>query len=130
MPQLEKGGKWIFGWIIVNRDLIFQVPPEAYSEYGFVTAQELAFIKGSRRSGGFGVGRLETINSNDYMVKRIISKTSMGTNRQISLPVDMEIASETRLLAVRGSNYALSFLLQGPIVELAQMHPEIEVFSV
>lgn len=130
MPQLEKGGKWIFGWIVVNQDLIFQVPPEAYGEYGFVTGQELAFIKGSRRSGGFGVGRLEIINSNEFMVKRIISKTSMGNNRQIKLPVEMGIAPETRLLAVRGSNYALSFLFQGPIVELAQMHPEIEVFSV
>jgi len=130
MPQLEKGGKWIFGWIVVNQDLIFQVPPDAYDEYGFMTDQELAFTKGSRRSGGFGVGKSETINSNEYMVKRIVAKTSMGKNRQITLPVGMGIAPKTRLLAVRGSNYALGFLLQGPIVELALLHPEIEVFSV
>ena len=130
MPQLEKGGKWVFGWVVVNQYLSFQVPPDAYDEYGFVTDQEIAFIKGSRRSGGFGVGRLETLLSNEYMVKRIFTKTSMDKNRQIALPIDIGIKPETRLLAVRGSNYALSFLLQGPIVELALMHPEIEVFTV
>jgi hypothetical protein len=130
MPQLEKGGKWVFGWVVVNTYLKFQIPREAYDEYDFMTGQELVFIKGSRRSGGFGVGRFETINSNEYMVKRIIAKTIMCTNRQISLPNKLEVKPETRLLAVRGSNYALSFLVQGPIVELALMHPEIEVFSV
>lgn len=130
MPQLEKGGKWVFGWVVVNTYLKFQIPPEAYDEYGFMTDQELVFIKGSRRSGGFGVGRFETINSNEYMVKRIIAITIMGTNRQISLPNELGVKPETRLLAVRGSNYALSFLLQGPIVELALIHPEIEVFTV
>ena len=130
MPQLEKGGKWVFGWVIVNQDLIFQVPPDAYDEYGFITDQELAFTKGSHRSGGFGVGKHEVLDSNEFMTKRIITKTTMGRNRQITLPTEMGIKPETRLLAVRGSNYALGFLLQGPIVELAQMHPEIEVFTV
>jgi len=130
MPQLEKGGKWVFGWVVVNTYLKFQIPPEAYDEYGFMTEQELVFIKGSRRSGGFGVGRFKTISSNEYMVKRIIAKIIMGTNRQISLPNELGVKPETRLLAVRGSNYALSFLLQGPIVELALIHPEIEVFTV
>ena len=130
MPQLEKGGKWVFGWVIVNQDLIFQIPPDAYDEYGFMTDQELAFTKGSRRSGGFGVGKHEVLYSNEFMTKRIITKTTMGRNRQITLPTEMGIKPETRLLAVRGSNYALGFLLQGPIVELALMHPEIEVFTV
>lgn len=130
MPQLAKGGKWVFGWVVVNNSLQFQVPPEAYAEYGFMPDQEIAFIKGSRRSGGFGVGRIDTLNSNEYMVKRIITRTTMGKNGQISLPVELGIKPETRLLVVRGSNYALSFLLQGPIVELAQNHPEVEVFSI
>ena len=130
MPQLEKGGKWVFGWVIVNQDLIFQVPPVAYDEYGFMTDQELAFTKGSHRSGGFGVGKHEVLDSNEFMTKRIITKTTMGRNRQITLPTEMGIKPETRLLAVRGSNYALGFLLQGPIVELAQIHPEIEVLTV
>ncbi len=130
MPQLGKGGKWVFGWVVVNQYLKFQVPPEAYDEYGFMSDQELVFIMGSRRSGGFGVGRIDTIYSNEYMVKRIISETSMGQNKQIALPVEMGIKPGTRLLAVRGSNLALSFLLQGPIVELALIHPEIEVFTV
>ncbi len=129
MPQLSKGGKWVFGWVVINSCLQFQVPPEAYAEYGFIPDQEIAFIKGSRRSGGFGVGKIDTLNSNEYMAKRIIINATMGRNRQISIPVELGIQPDMRLLAVRGSNYALSFLLQGPIVELAKNHPEVEVFS-
>lgn len=128
MPQLGKGGKWVFGWVVVNNGLKFQIPPEAYAEYDFTTDQDLVLIKGSKRSGGFGVGRLDRINSSEYMIQRIITSTSMGKNRLISLPIEMDIKPETHLLAVRGSNYALGFLLKGPIVELALTHPEIEVF--
>jgi len=130
MPQLNKGGKWVFGWVVVNEDLLLQVPPEAYDEYSFMTDQEVAFTKGSQRSGGFGVGKPELLNSNMLIAKRIIAKTCMGKNGQISLPVELGIKPETHLLAVRGSNYALGFLLQGPIVEEALKRPEIEVFSV
>lgn len=128
MPQLCKGGKWVFGWVVVNDKMRFQIPPVAFDEYGFKLSQELALIKGSRRSGGFGVGKLDIINSNEFMVKRIVSKTIIGNNKQIEIPVELRIKPETRLLSVRGSNYALSFLLQGPIIEEALKHPEIEVF--
>lgn len=130
MPQLNKGGKWVFGWVVVNNDLLLQIPPEAYDEYGFISDQEIGFTKGSQRSRGFGVGKLEQLNSNERIGKRIISQTKMGKNGQIALPVVLGINPKTRLLAARGSNYALGFLLQGPIVELALLHPEIEVFSV
>ena len=35
MPQLVKGGKWVFGWIVVGRLKKIRIPPEAYNEYGF-----------------------------------------------------------------------------------------------
>ncbi len=35
MPQLVKGGKWVFGWVVVRAGKKIAVPPEAYREYGF-----------------------------------------------------------------------------------------------
>jgi hypothetical protein len=35
MPQLSKGGKWVFGWAIVGPDRNVLIPTQAYQEYGF-----------------------------------------------------------------------------------------------
>ena len=35
MQQLVKGGKWVFGWIIVSPGGEVQIPPNAFAEYGF-----------------------------------------------------------------------------------------------
>jgi hypothetical protein len=41
MPQLEKGGKWVFGWVVVRPGSKITVPPEAYLEYGFQAGEEI-----------------------------------------------------------------------------------------
>jgi hypothetical protein len=46
----------------------------------------------------------------------------------VVLPPEVEAQAGDRLLAVRGSGYALGFLAQGPIYEEALQHPELEVF--
>jgi hypothetical protein len=56
MTQLEKGGKWVFGWVVIRAGKRMVVPPEAYCEYGFRVGDEIAFTRGSRASGGFGIG--------------------------------------------------------------------------
>ena len=33
MPQLVKGGKYIFGWSKVGKEGKIKIPPEAYEEY-------------------------------------------------------------------------------------------------
>jgi hypothetical protein len=63
MSQLEKRGKWVFGWVIVRTGKEIRVPPEAYREYGFRVGDEIAFTLGSRSSGGFGIGRADKISS-------------------------------------------------------------------
>lgn len=36
MPQLNKGGKFVFGLSVVNEDLTVHIPPQAVSEYDAV----------------------------------------------------------------------------------------------
>ncbi len=46
-PQLEKGGKWVFGWVIIRAERRMLIPLEAHCEYGFRAGDEIAFTKGS-----------------------------------------------------------------------------------
>ena len=36
MPQVTKGGKFIFGWSVINKNLKIQLPQMAINEYNVV----------------------------------------------------------------------------------------------
>jgi hypothetical protein len=127
MPQLAKGGKWVFGWVIVGPQQEITIPSEAYREYGFQAGDRVIFLRGSRRSGGFGLGRLERVPAR--LRARVLGHNLMGDKGQVVAPPEVEVQSGQRLLAARGSGLALGFLTRGPIYEEALKHPELEVFK-
>ena len=55
MPQMSKGGKYIFGWSEIREDgaLIFPVP--AVEEYKLHQEQYIYIVSGSKQTGGFCV---------------------------------------------------------------------------
>jgi len=126
MPQLEKRGKWVFGWVVVQPGKKVAVPPEAYREYGFQAGEEILFTRGSRRSGGFGIGRAGKIPP--LLKKRVLAQGRMDRRGRVVLPPEVEAQVGDRLLAVRGSGYALGFLVHGPIYEAALQHHELDAF--
>ena len=131
MPQLVKGGKWVFGWVVVGGHREITVPPEAYAEYGFRAGEPVFFLHGSRRSGGFSIGRLAKLEQSQVPIRqRAFAQGEIGAGGQIDLPSEACVQAGDRLLAVRGSGLALGFLTQGPIYEEAVKHPEIETFIV
>jgi hypothetical protein len=127
MPQLAKGGKWVFGWVVVGKPRTVTLPPEAYREYGFQAGAEVVFLRGSKRSGGFSIGRAEKVPP--LFEKRILARGRMARRGRVSLPPETGVHPGDRLLAVRGSGLALGLSAQGPIYELALRHRELEVFS-
>jgi hypothetical protein len=130
MPQLVKGGKWVFGWVIVGPQRQIFLPPKVRREYGFRPDEPLLFLHGSRRSGGFSIGRLEKLEQSEVPLHlRAFGQVKMGPDGQIGMPPEADIHPGDRLLAVRGSGIALSLLTRGPIYELALKHPEIETFG-
>jgi hypothetical protein len=130
MPQLAKGGKWVFGWVVVGPRREIRIPPEAYAEYGFQAGEEVVFLAGSRKSGGFGIGRPEKLaRSKIPLERRAIGRGTIGPSGIIELPPETGILPGERLLAGRGSGFALGFLRQGPILEEAGKHPELKIFS-
>jgi len=54
MPGLVKGGKWVYGWVVIGPEGEITIPPEAWREFGFQAGGEAVFTPGSRRSGRFG----------------------------------------------------------------------------
>jgi hypothetical protein len=128
MPQLSKGGKWAFGWAIVGPDRNVLIPTQAFHEYGFHQDAPVVFTLGSKRSGGFGMGHKEKVASS-FIRSRIIGEGLIGNEMHIFLPPAVDINPGEQLLVVRGSNLALGFLLRGPIVDEARLHPELEVYK-
>lgn len=132
MPQLVKGGKWAYGWVVVDPERGLEVPPQAWQEYGFQVGERAIFLPGSRRSGGFGVSTLrllETSFGGDLAEQRALGETSIARSGRIALPPQVDLQPGDRLLAVRGSGLALGFVRHGPIYEEAQKHPELDVFG-
>lgn len=128
MPQLAKGGKWVFGWTTVGQDLDVVVPPAAYQEYGFQTHEEVVFLRGSRTSGGFIMGKRSKVLAS-IIKTRIVAEGLMGEMMHVRLPSSLGFNIGEKLLVVRGSGLALSFLHHGRIYEEALRHPEIEEFN-
>jgi hypothetical protein len=130
MPQLAKGGKWVFGWVAVGPDRAIRIPPEAFVEYGFRSGEEVVFLAGSRTSRGFGIGRPERLSHAKIpLLKRAIGRGRIGEAGRIVLPPEIGVSPGQRLLVGRGSGLALGFFQQGSIVDEALRHEELQVFA-
>ena len=57
MPQMTKGGKFIFGKSLIRDDLTVHLPPQAITEYNIVAEGKVYLFTGSKVTGGFCVTR-------------------------------------------------------------------------
>jgi hypothetical protein len=131
MHQMNKGGKWVFGWCVVGSTSKITIPPAAYAEYGFRHDEPVVFLRGSRRSGGFSFGQLEKLAEPATLLLRCsIGQGAVQGNGQIAVPPGAHIQPGERLLSVRGSGYAVLFCTGGPIYEEVLKRSDIETFSV
>jgi hypothetical protein len=132
MPQLARGGKWVFGWVIVGPEREIVIPPEAWDEYGFQAGDEAIFTPGSRKSGGFGVSTLALMAEASRKMGGAglheLGRSRFGGGRVV-VPPEVGVKPGDRVLTVRGSRYGLGFIAQGLIYEEALKHPALEVFA-
>lgn len=127
MPQLVKGGKWVFGWVIVGLQGELTIPPEAWDEYGLQPGEEAVFLPGSRSSGGFGLSTPRLLaRAAGPLHTRTLAGGHIGEDGQLVVPPAVGMRPGSRLLAVRGSGRALGFVARGPIYDEALKHPELE----
>lgn len=57
MPQMNKGGKFIFGKSLIHEDGTVQFPTQAIDEYQITSEGKVYLFTGSKSTGGFCVTR-------------------------------------------------------------------------
>jgi hypothetical protein len=130
MPQLVKGGKWVFGWVLVGPQRELVIPPAAWDEYGFEVGDEVTFLAGSRRSGGFGLSHARLVAEVSAPLQvRALAQGRVEEPGWVMVPAAVGVQPGDRLLAVRGSGRALGFVACGPIYEEALKHRDLDCFG-
>ena len=131
MPQLVRGGKWVFGWVIVEPRGERVIPPQAWDEYGFQVGNRVTFLPGSRKSGGFGLCHARLLARMPVPLQaRVLARARVNERAQVVVPPAMGVQPGDRLLAVRGSGHALGFVSRGPIYGEAMQHAGLACFGV
>lgn len=156
MPRLVKGGKFVYGLSRISPEGDIFIPPAAMNEYAFNDGDRVILLSGSRKSGGFGLTRLEILEKSelrtlidtlpglrDYRIPRgetieyrgrLFGWTVIESGGYIRLPLGTLAGygcTPGELLAVgRGSYLSLAFIARGPIIQEAFRHPELEIFGV
>ncbi|MFX1566867.1 MAG: hypothetical protein ACFFCV_00710 [Promethearchaeota archaeon] len=155
MPQIAKGGKYVFGWSKVGNQGKIKIPPEAFQEYNLSLDKSVILFSGSKTSGGFGLSSIRILRNsimNETMEKNpslANYKTPEGEIVEIKnkkycwlkIQEDISIIMPERtlnafsinkndiLLSGRGSHLAIGFIAKGSILEEAKKHPEIKIFE-
>lgn len=159
LPQIAKGGKYVFGWSLVHTSGRILIPQEAYDEYNFAGIGRIVLIPGSSTSGGFGLTTMNELKSTPFkeilqllgyseeennferpeldLVKiredRYCCWVKLDRKKYFNLSLEVldayGVTVGDKLLVVRGSGHALGFIVRGKIVETARNYPELEVFK-
>ena len=155
MPQMNKGGKFIFGALVLHSDGRVRFPPQAAEEYRIASEGKVYLFTGSRSTGGFCVTRrglllpsqlghilTETPALLHYEAPagrflpykgRAYCWTAVSETGEIRLTEEMmallHLEPSMHLLSIRSSNIAFTMGAKGPLLEKAkQFNREIPLF--
>ena len=154
MPQLVKGGKYIYGLSRVGPEGSIAIPPQAMREYGFRIGDDIIIMSGSRQSGGFGLTRRAIIEKSGiariidtlpHLFDHLVAEFEIVTDKVrlycwttiqndgciVVTPNTLSqygINTGDLLSAGRGSRLSIAFIARGPIMEECLRHPELQVF--
>lgn len=154
MPQMTKGGKFIFGKSLLREDGFLQLPPQAVEEYQIASEGRVYLFTGSRITGGFCVTRKGLLPSKlghiftdmpalmDYTAGegaflpykgRWYGWTAISPDGMLTLSEPtmqfLKLAPGMELLSIRSSDIAFTMGSKGPLLEKAANYPgEIPVF--
>lgn len=155
MPQMNKGGKFIFGKSLIRDNGILQFPKQAIEEYDITAYGKVYLFTGSKSTGGCCVTRngllepsklghilTETPELRKYTAEqgafikykgRSYAWVNISDDGQIALTDEMmkflKIEPGMKLLSIRSSNIAFTMGAKGPLIEKGINYPgQIEVF--
>ena len=158
MPQLIKGGKYVFGWSVIQNDGRIRIPDEAYDEYHFSGCKTVILLSGSKTSGGFSIHKPDVLaetkpgsritkligyneesglftSSEPEVLKsgiRLIGWTTLDHEKCIKFMNEwfelLALQPGNRLLVGRGSGLGPAFIARGTIYREAMKHNDLLVF--
>ena len=155
MPEMNKGGKFIFGKSLIRTDGTLRIPPQAMEEYHIADEGKVYLFTGSKITGGFCVTRKGLLHPSK--LGHILDDTpplldySAGSGEFIkykgrsycwlfvspegrlvltpSMLQDLQLAPGMTLLCIRSSNIAFTIGAKGPLLERERRYRgEIEVY--
>lgn len=155
MPQMNKGGKFIFGKSFIREDGTVFLPPMAVHEYAIAAEGRVYLFTGSKSTGGFCVTRRELLEPSklrhilaenptlrDYEITegvfipykgRAYCWCSVTPEGSIALSPEMlgflQLKPGMELLSIRSSDIAFTMGAKGPLLEKEkEYNGEIEVY--
>ena len=155
MPQMNKGGKFIFGKSLIRDDLTIHLPTQALTEYNATAEGKVYLFNGSKVTGGFCVtrkgllepsklGHILTDNpalqnyqtAEDAFVKykgRSYCWINISENGVIQLDQQildfLNLNTGIELLSIRSSDIAFTMGATGPLLERADNYEgEIKIY--
>lgn len=144
MPQMTKGGKYIFGWSKIGQNGELTFPTMAVKEYNLQKETYIYIVSGSKQTGGFCV-MTDPLLSHSKL-KNILKENSSLADRSLSegeliaykgrkygwlslkentvylsndLMKMLEIKVGDKLLAIRSSDIAFTMGVKGSLIEKA-----------
>ena len=146
MPQMNKGGKFIFGKSLIRDELTIHLPTQALTEYNATSEKKVYLFTGSKVTGGFCVtrkgllepsklGHILTDNpallnyqtaegefipykGRSYCWVNISENGVIQLSQQIMDFLNLKIGME--LLSIRSSDIAFTMGADGPLLERAE----------
>lgn len=155
MPQMNKGGKFIFGKSVIGENGNIQIPPQAIEEYDIVAEKRVYLFTGSKSTGGFCVtrkgllqpsklGHILTDNPDlmnctsgyGQFIKykgRSYCWADISKTGQIVLTKEMmsflKLKPGMKLLSIRSSDIAFTMGAKGPLLEKSENYEgDIDIF--
>ncbi len=155
MPQMNKGGKFIFGKSLIRDDLTIHLPTQVLTEYNATAEGKVYLFTGSKVTGGFCVtrkgllepsklGHILTDNpalqnyqtaegefvkykGRSYCWVNISENGVIQFNRQVLNFLNLKIGM--KLLSIRSSDIAFTMGATGPLLEKADNYEgEIKIY--
>ncbi len=146
MPQMNKGGKFIFGKSLIRDDLTIHLPTQALTEYNIAAEGKVYLFTGSKVTGGFCVtrkgllepsklghiltdnpalqnyqtteGKFVKYKGRSYCWVNISEKGVIQLNQQVLNFLNLKIGM--KLLSIRSSDIAITMGATGPLLEKAE----------
>ena len=149
MPQMNKGGKFIFGESVIRPEGLVRFPPQAVEEYRIASEGSVYLFTGSRSTGGFcvtskqllGQSKLKhilddcpalsqyTIDEGEFVRYKGRGYTwlHISQNGVVRLPENtmryLNLSCGDILMSIKSSDIAFTMGARGPLMDKVHSYP-------